>query len=182
MTQFLVNNLGGYFLSGISSRYSGLFFLINNKMMKILDDSFSDNCTVKMPQGKTLLIIQSKKWTDLLLDVKESYENDEFGRFYDFDEKKKSTVIRLYDSTFVKAYGKSKEPIDDVFRGYAAATGVMVFNDSTIEAVEVKCMSMGSEICEFLVKPRKKFNLTKKSVSRQLLTNKKMKRRLLKKS
>ena len=84
MTQFLVNNTGGYFLSGISSRYSGLFLLINEKMIKILDDNFSKEKII-MPEGSNLLVINSKKYKDLHLDVKESYDNSEFGRFYDFE-------------------------------------------------------------------------------------------------
>ena len=101
---------------------------------------------------------------------------------YNFDEKKKSTIIRLYNSTFAKAYGRAKEPVDDVFRGYVAATGVMVFNDNSMEAVEVNCMSMGSKICEFLVKRKSEFDLTKKSVSNQLEINNKSLRKIIKKS
>ena len=54
-----------------------------------LEDNFNGKCKIIMPPEKNLLIIESKKWTDLLLDVKESYDNSELGRFYEFDEKKK---------------------------------------------------------------------------------------------
>ena len=100
MTRLLTNNLGGYFLSGISSRYAGLFFLLDNRMLKIADDSFPDNCKISMLSGKNIIIIESKKFIQLQLDVKESYDNPEFGRFYELkEEKAKNIALKVSEQT-----------------------------------------------------------------------------------
>jgi glycogen debranching enzyme len=99
MTELITNNLGSYFLSGISSRYSGLFFMLNNRMIKILDDNFSDDCKITMPVGKNILIINSKKYMEFMLDVKESYDNSESGRFYELKEEKDKKVIKFAKKT-----------------------------------------------------------------------------------
>ena len=98
-----------------------------------------------------------------------------------FDEKKKRSIVRLKESEFAKNYGASKEPVDDVFRGYCAATATVVFK-TDIDVIETKCLSMGNNICEFIVKPAKEFDLSKKIISKQLqVTNKTIKKLLNKK-
>ena len=97
---FLTNTSGGYFLSGIKSRYSGLFFFMENKMFRILDDFLTSNKLISnnknnninnnindvflnMPAGCNSFIIKSDKWLTLPFDVKEPYDNSEFGRHYE---------------------------------------------------------------------------------------------------
>lgn len=84
------------------------------------------------------------------------------------DYDKKMAIIRLDDSSFAKLYGRSKEFIDDVFRGYAASTGGIIFNKDC-DAVEVKCIAKGDGCCEFLVKPSENFDYKDKLVKKQLL-------------
>lgn len=95
MTKLLTNGIGSYLLSGISSRYSGLFFLIKGRMFKILDENSSDN--ISLASGKNIAVIESKKWSYLLFDVKESYDNSEFGRYYTYD--KKNNMIKFTKKT-----------------------------------------------------------------------------------
>jgi len=99
-----------------------------------------------------------------------------------FNEDKKFSILILRGSEFARNYGPSKEPVDDVFRGYCAATATVVFK-TDMDVVETKCLSMGKGVCEFTVKPAKEFDLTKKSISNQLqVTNKTIKRLLSKKT
>jgi predicted hydrocarbon binding protein len=98
-----------------------------------------------------------------------------------FDEKNKRAIVRLNESEFARNYGNSKEPVDDVFRAYCAATGTIIFKID-IDVVEIKCLSMGNNTCEFIVKPAKEFDLSKKFIFKQLeITNKTIKKLLDKK-
>lgn len=98
-----------------------------------------------------------------------------------FDEKNKRAIVRLNESEFAKNYGTSKEPVDDVFRAYCAATGTIIFK-TDIDVIEVKCISMGNNTCEFIVKPAKEFDLSNKFIFKQLqVTNKNIKQMLSKK-
>jgi len=80
---------------------------------------------------------------------------------------KKTAIIRLDDSAFAKAYGRSKEFVDDIFRGYAASTGDIIFN-TDCDAVEVKCTAKGDGCCEFLVKPSENFDYKDENIRKQL--------------
>jgi predicted hydrocarbon binding protein len=68
-----------------------------------------------------------------------------------FDIKNKRAIGHLQESTFAKKYGPSKEPIDHMVRGFAAASGCIYFNIDC-DCVETKCISTGSNICEFVIK------------------------------
>jgi predicted hydrocarbon binding protein len=95
-----------------------------------------------------------------------------------FDEKGKKSIVRLSESEFAKNYGPSKEPVDDVFRAYCAATATIVFK-TDIDVIEIKCLSMGNPTCEFIVKPAKEFDLSKEFILKQLqVTNKTIKKLL----
>jgi len=84
-----------------------------------------------------------------------------------FNEDKKMSIARLKESAFARNYGRSKEPVDDIFRAYFAATGVIVFK-TNVDVIETKCISMGNNVCEFLLKPAKEFDLSDKFVLKQL--------------
>ena len=111
MADLIVNHNGGYLLSGMNSRYSGFFLLINDKMIKILDDNF-EGCKIRLE--KNALSLKATKWTDLLLDVKESYDNNEFGRIY--NSEKNMVVFNKEGSdfrVFVKFKGKFEKKKND---------------------------------------------------------------------
>jgi len=97
----LTNNLGGYFLNDVDSRYSGLFFFINNKMFKIVDEFKTDKkINFYMISKKNSFIFLAQDFVELLLDIKESYDNSEFGRIYEVKENKDNIIIK-----FVKENG-----------------------------------------------------------------------------
>lgn len=74
-----------------------------------------------------------------------------------YDAKNKRAIIHVQDSTFAKSYGRSKQPVDQIMRGFLAGAGCVYFDDETIECAETKCMSTGDTLCEFIVKRAKDF-------------------------
>ncbi len=106
----ITNRLGGYALLDNSSfsRYGGIFFRENNKVMKVIEDIKVKDKTIRlnskdysiirqskksrqtffMPQGFNCIVYESNNKVDseILLDVKESYDNREFGRDYEIEE------------------------------------------------------------------------------------------------
>ncbi len=81
-----------------------------------------------------------------------------------FNLKEKIFVLHL-TSSFAKEYkrlfGNSKNCVDHIYRGMAAAFGKAIFKEPCL-CIETKCIAKGNEICEFIVKPTKKFKLKKK--------------------
>jgi len=97
----LTNNLGGYFLDDLDSRYAGLFFFINNRMFKIVDEFKPDKLiNFYMISKRNSFVFLSHGFVEILLDIKESYDNSEFGRIYETKENKDSIIIK-----FVKENG-----------------------------------------------------------------------------
>lgn len=96
MNDIISNSLGGYYLQNIKSRYSGLFFFINNSIYKIIDEFRSKKKPkISMVDGKNSCIINSRSDVELIFDIKESYDNSEFGRNYEIIEKKDEIMIRF---------------------------------------------------------------------------------------
>ena len=78
-----------------------------------------------------------------------------------------TVIFDLNNSVVVKFYGKSKCAVDHLFRGLLAGAMCVVFNED-MEAVEMYCVAKGDKNCEFIVKPRKKFDLSNPTVKMQL--------------
>jgi len=121
----LSNKKGGYFSLSDSpkSRYQGFFFMDDLRMFKTVenielvnnaktDNKINEICydlikikrkrkgiieTLFMPNNFNSLVYELNKKSDILiyLDVKESYDNDEGGRFYDIFEEKNKVVIKF---------------------------------------------------------------------------------------
>lgn len=113
MNSLITNNLGNYFLSGIQSRYAGLFFFINNKMIKIVDEFKSKKpIDFFMVSEKNSFLLRPKAAVDILLDIKESYDNSEFGRNYEIYEKDSCIIVKFAKDNnaplFVSLFGFSK--------------------------------------------------------------------------
>ena len=104
----LGNKKGSYFLYNLSSRYAGLFCYINDKMYKIIDeikvnkriDRIDNKINVVdvyrkglresffMPYFSNSLLyeLSEKEEVELILDVKESYDNRAMGRVYSIEK------------------------------------------------------------------------------------------------
>jgi len=113
----LTNKIGGYFLSGIKSRYEGLFFRDSKDMFKVIDEiksngkiksinnNFFNMEIVKkgfkesyfMPHGHNSLIYETDKAknTELLLDCRESYDTSVWGKFYVIFEEKGKIIVKF---------------------------------------------------------------------------------------
>lgn len=87
----------------------------------------------------------------------------------DFD--KKIAHLLLEDSTFVQCYGKSKGPVDDVFRGYIASAATIFFK-TDMDAIETKCKAKGDRLCEVVAKPKGSFDIKKPEIRKQLFLKK----------
>lgn len=113
----LTNKIGGYFLSGIKSRYEGFFFRDSEAMYKIIDEiksggrirgvsnnffnleisrkGFKENYF--MPHGYNSLIYETdkKRRIDLYLDCRESYDTSVWGKFYVIFEEKGKIIVKF---------------------------------------------------------------------------------------
>lgn len=84
-----------------------------------------------------------------------------------WDVNKKTMVYRVHNSITAKYFGKTKHPVCHIPRGWFAGAASVFFKQD-VDAVETSCMSLGSEYCEFLIKPKGTFNFKEKEVRRQL--------------
>lgn len=82
-------------------------------------------------------------------------------------DSEKSLLVTLENSSFAKVYGKSLEPVDHFFRGMVCGAWSYAYKDN-LEAVETKCVSKGDNLCEFLIMPKKNFDLNNSKISSQL--------------
>jgi len=117
-TGFLLSNKSGGFLSlGLDSRYSGLFFNINNKLFKIIDDIIipgkvkkitnnfwntertKDNIKESffLPMLSNTFVYELSHHThiDLLLDVREAYDNRKWGKNYEVFVERQKIVVKF---------------------------------------------------------------------------------------
>ncbi|MBW2978161.1 hypothetical protein KY331_04915 [Candidatus Woesearchaeota archaeon] len=96
----LTNKIGGYFLSGIKSRYSGLFLRDSENMFKVIDEIKIIGNNVKpvlfMPHGYNSLVYELGKLRtiELLLDCRGSYDISEWGRFYEIFEEQGKIIVK----------------------------------------------------------------------------------------
>tara|TARA_Y100000310_G_scaffold59310_1_gene54664 strand:- start:6304 stop:6873 length:570 start_codon:yes stop_codon:yes gene_type:complete len=82
----------------------------------------------------------------------------------------KEFMWRIYGSTFAKQYGSSDHAVCNAVRGLFTGAAVFLLGKDKIEldGVETKCLAIGSEYCEFVIKERKKFKSGNPIVERQL--------------
>ncbi len=59
-------------------------------------------------------------------------------------------VFNIENSNVAITYGKSKEPVDHLARGFLAGGASVIFKED-VECVETKCLAMGSPYCQFIV-------------------------------
>jgi len=78
-------------------------------------------------------------------------------------------VFRLNKSTIAECYGKSDHAVDHLFRGLVTGAMVVVFKNESLEGVETKCVAKGDPFCEFVIKPKNLFDVSKKEVIQQIL-------------
>ena len=77
-------------------------------------------------------------------------------------------IIHVSNNPFAsKLFGKSKEPIDHLFRGIFAGLFSVAF-EKKMECVELHCVARGEQDCEFVVKEQHDFDVSKKEVQNQL--------------
>lgn len=66
-----------------------------------------------------------------------------------WDIDKKEMIYRVHNSVIANAYGKIGKVVDVIPAGWFAGASSVFFN-SDVDCVEVKCLSKGDNICEFL--------------------------------
>ncbi|MBW2989660.1 hypothetical protein KY358_05075 [Candidatus Woesearchaeota archaeon] len=113
----LTNKRGGYLSLGIKSRYGGLFFNVNNRVLKIIEEIRISGKTrgIKnslwnierkkgritesffMPLHNNSLVYELDKHThiDLLLDIREPYDNSEWGRNYEVFVEDRKIIVKF---------------------------------------------------------------------------------------
>lgn len=119
----LTNRSGGFFSHGLDSKYNGLFLRIGKKVFKIIDDIKVSGKIIEiknnfwnverkrvgftegffMPLHTNTLVYELDKHVhiDLILDVREPYDNREWGRHYDVFVEQKKIIVKFtkkYDS------------------------------------------------------------------------------------
>ena len=73
------------------------------------------------------------------------------GELINLDLKNKKSMIRVFNSTVAKAFGRSKEPVDTVIEGYIAGSAIIIFNSEKMLCKETKCEAKGNAFCLFEV-------------------------------
>ncbi|VVB61331.1 V4R domain protein [uncultured archaeon] len=76
-------------------------------------------------------------------------------------------VYRVYDSIIAQHSGKVGHAVCHIQRGWFAGASCVFFGKD-IDGIEVKCLSKGDAYCEFITKPRNKFDFKDKEVKQQL--------------
>ena len=122
----LTNKSGGFLLLGASSRYNGFFFYNGKRMFRtlehieVLGDSDYEELinhfsfverrkgTVHeylfLPPHTNSLVYELNRESDIMvaLDVKEAYDNREFGRYYEVEEIRNGRVFKFIKRTDMK--------------------------------------------------------------------------------
>ncbi|MFH1978406.1 MAG: 4-vinyl reductase [Candidatus Aenigmatarchaeota archaeon] len=88
------------------------------------------------------------------------------------DPENNHSAFRLKDSAtaeyVLKALKKKSEyPVCHLFRGMITGTFSVLYK-TDLDGIETKCKAMGYPHCEFILKPKKEFDLTDKQIKRQL--------------
>ncbi len=84
-----------------------------------------------------------------------------------FSEKNKEINFGLENSTVCEIMGRSRKPLDHLYRGFIAGAGTVIFREDC-SALETACKSMGAPQCRFVVKPTRLFNKKEPLVRKQL--------------
>lgn len=84
------------------------------------------------------------------------------------DIKNKEFIFNVNNSPIPEISKRSNKPLCNVTRGMVAGFLSNVFRNEDIDAVEVKCEAMGSDFCQFIVKPTSQFNFKSQIVQEQL--------------
>lgn len=83
------------------------------------------------------------------------------------DVKDSTMIYRIYDSITAHHYGKTGRCVCHIPRGWFAGASCVFFKKN-VDAVETKCLSKGDGYCEFIVKPKRNFDLKDKETRQQL--------------
>ncbi|MCR4369171.1 MAG: hypothetical protein NUV67_04670 [archaeon] len=76
-------------------------------------------------------------------------------------------LVTVTNSPVAMEAKKAKMPVDTFIRGFLAGIFSNYFK-TDVECVEVKCLALGEKECDFVVKPAKDFDFSKKAVKEQL--------------
>lgn len=89
-------------------------------------------------------------------------------RVKNWNVNEKTMIYNVLDSTMAKFYGNVGRCVDHIPRGWFAGASTVFFK-SDVDCVETMCLAKGDEYCEFLIKPRDKFDFTNPLVKAQLM-------------
>lgn len=89
----------------------------------------------------------------------------------DFDKANTRAIISVSNSPVASACRTSPVPADTFLRAFFAGVFSVYFKKN-IECVEVKCLCLGAQSCEFVAKPLEEFNFESPLTRNQLLSPK----------
>lgn len=124
----------------------------------------------KTSMSKTLknrYIVRGRKFIDLAIDMTKM---GGWGliKTVTADEENGHVIFNIYNSAIGMNYGRSKKPVDHVWRGILAG-GISVAFDKDIDFVETDCIAQGKAFCIFVGKPRKEWFKTPTKLVREQL-------------
>ena len=96
-----------------------------------------------------------------------SYEKAVLVKVLKWNVEDSTMVYRIYDSITAHQYGKIGRCVCHIPRGWFAGAACVFFKGD-VDAVETKCQSKGDAFCEFIIKPKNKFDFKNKEVKNQL--------------
>ncbi len=126
----LTNKIGGYcyFTSKPASRYQGVFFNENFRMYKVIEElklanapsvrelknnffnferkrrKVIENFFIPFHYNSLVYELNKEKEIEIILDVRESYKNPEFGRYYEISEEKGKIIIKYKQENEFECY------------------------------------------------------------------------------
>src|SRR3989344_4550477 len=74
-------------------------------------------------------------------------------------DSEKSLIVYLEKSSNAIEYGKSDKPVCNFFRGIVCGAWSYAYGEE-LEAIENYCVAKGDKMCEFIIMPKEKFDLS----------------------
>lgn len=78
-----------------------------------------------------------------------------------------TVAISLEKSVNALLYGSANKSVDHLFRGLVCGAWSYVYGED-LEAIETKCLAKGDKVCEFIIMPKKNFDLNDSAIKQQL--------------
>jgi len=144
MSNLCTNKIGGYATNGVSSRYDGIYFFEEHRLMKTIErircsEDRPEDVKINMPINRNSAIIQltKKQKINLLLDIRDSYDSREWGRDYQIHKEIKNGKDEkgIVVITYTKKTDSQEDKTNDELE-YTCYLAIKVESEANIHIVD----------------------------------------------